>query len=120
MVDYQDHQLDRIFHALSDPTRRAMLARLAEREHTVSDLAAPFSMSLAGASKHVRVLEQAGMVRRRIVGRTHHCRLEAARMKEARDWINRYEKFWTGRLDALEALLAGENRKPEDRKESGS
>lgn len=97
--------LDRVFHALSDRTRRAMLARLAEGERSIGELAAPHAMSFAGASKHVKVLEGAGLVRRRVAGRTHYCSLEAERLKEAQRWIARYERFWTGRLDALEAAL---------------
>ncbi|MGB3502046.1 MAG: metalloregulator ArsR/SmtB family transcription factor [Mesorhizobium sp.] len=108
MVDYQA-QLDTVFHALSDGTRRGMLRQLSEGERTVGELAAPFAMSLAGASKHVRVLERAGLVRRRIAGRTHYCRLEAARMREAQEWLRHYERFWTGKLDALEELLRAED-----------
>jgi DNA-binding transcriptional ArsR family regulator len=104
MVEQQAH-LDVVFHALSDGTRRGMLRRLADGERSVGDLAAPFDMSFAGASKHVKVLEQAGLVRRRIAGRTHFCRLEASRMKEAQDWLRYYERFWTSRLDVLEDLL---------------
>ncbi|SMH34353.1 ArsR/SmtB family transcription factor [Mesorhizobium australicum] len=100
-----EQQLDTVFHALSDPTRRRMLARLSEGARSIGDLATPLDMSFAGASKHVRVLEKAGLVRRHVVGRTHWCHLEALRLKEARDWIDRYERFWTGRLDILEDLL---------------
>ena len=102
-------QLDAVFHALSDPTRRAMLGHLAERECTIGELATPFSMSFAGASKHVRVLENAGLVTRTIRGRTHLCRLEAARLAEANAWLRRYQRFWTARLDTLEALLLAED-----------
>lgn len=112
MVEHQAPFLDSIFHALADPTRRAMLHRLSAGETSIGELATPFSMSFAGASKHVKVLERAGLVRRRISGRTHLCRLEAARLKEARDWINHYERFWTSRLDVLERLL----REEDDRK----
>jgi len=104
MVEQSAH-LDAVFHALSDPTRRAMLGRLAERERTIGELANPFSMSFAGASKHVRVLENAGLVTRTIRGRTHLCRLRAARLAEANAWLRRYERFWTDRLDKLEQLL---------------
>ena len=107
MVEQAAH-LDAVFHALSDPTRRGMLRSLAGGERSVGELATPYRMSFAGASKHVRVLERAGLVRRRVAGRTHYCHLEAARLKEARDWINRYEQFWTGRLDVLEGLLREE------------
>jgi DNA-binding transcriptional ArsR family regulator len=108
MVEHSAH-LDAVFHALSDPTRRAMLGHLAERERTIGELATPFSMSFAGASKHVRVLENAGLVTRTIRGRTHLCRLRAARLAEANAWLRRYERFWTNRLDVLEQLLREED-----------
>jgi DNA-binding transcriptional ArsR family regulator len=107
MVEYS--HLDAVFHALADPTRRAMLGQLAERELTIGELATPFEMSFAGASKHVRVLEKAGLVTRTIQGRTHLCRLEAARLAEADAWLRRYERFWTEKLDSLEALLRAED-----------
>jgi DNA-binding transcriptional ArsR family regulator len=109
MVEHSAH-LDDVFHALADPTRRAMLGHLAERELTIGELATPFLMSFAGASKHVRVLENAGLVKRRVRGRTHLCRLDAARLEEANAWLGRYERFWSARLDALEALLLEEDR----------
>ena len=105
----QSH-LDAVFHALADPTRRAMLGQLADRELTIGELATPFNMSFAGASKHVRVLENAGLVKRTVLGRTHLCRLEAARLAEADAWLKRYERFWSVRLDALEALLLEEDK----------
>src|SRR6187455_3607472 len=109
MVEQRAH-LDAVFHALADPTRRAMLGQLAERELTIGELATPFSMSFAGASKHVRVLEHAGLLRRTIRGRTHLCRLQAARLAEADAWLKRYERFWGNSLDTLEALLREEDR----------
>ena len=108
MVEHSAH-LDAVFHALADPTRRAMLGHLAERELTIGELATPFSMSFAGASKHVRVLENAGLVTRTIRGRTHLCRLQAARLAEANEWLRRYERFWNEKLDTLEALLRAED-----------
>ena len=87
-----------------------MLGHLAEGELTIGELATPFRMSFAGASKHVRVLEGAGLVKRRVRGRTHLCRLDAARLAEANAWLRRYEHFWSARLDALEALLLEEDR----------
>jgi DNA-binding transcriptional ArsR family regulator len=108
MVEQHPH-LDAVFHALADPTRRAMLGQLAERELTIGELATPFSMSFAGASKHVRVLENAGLVTRTIQGRTHLCRLQAARLAEANQWLRRYERFWNEKLDTLEALLRAED-----------
>lgn len=86
-----------------------MLGRLAERERTIGELATPFRMSLAGASKHVRVLENAGLVTRTIEGRTHRCRLEAARLAEANAWLRRYQRFWSEKLDTLESLLRAED-----------
>ena len=108
MVD-TSAQLDAVFHALSDPTRRAMLGHLAGQERTIGELATPFRMSLAGASKHVRVLERAGLVTRMIRGRTHVCRLRANRLAEADAWLKHYERFWTESLDTLEALLREED-----------
>jgi DNA-binding transcriptional ArsR family regulator len=108
MVEQHAH-LDAVFHALADPTRRAMLGQLAERELTIGELATPFSMSFAGASKHVRVLENAGLVTRTILGRTHLCRLQAARLAEANEWLRRYERFWNEKLDTLESLLRAED-----------
>jgi DNA-binding transcriptional ArsR family regulator len=110
MVEFQTPHLDAVFHALSDPTRRAMLHRLTDGEHSVSDLATPFNMSLAGASKHIKVLEGAGLVRRHVQGRTHICQLEAARLAEAQEWLRTYERFWTSRLDDLETILRDEDR----------
>ncbi|MDQ0997736.1 DNA-binding transcriptional ArsR family regulator [Phyllobacterium ifriqiyense] len=109
MVEFHTSHLDAVFHALSDPTRRAILQRLTAGEHSVSDLATPFQMSLAGASKHIKVLESAGLVRRRIEGRTHICQLEAAKLAQAQQWLSTYEKFWTARLDDLEAILRQED-----------
>ena len=108
MVEQLAH-LDAVFHALADPTRRAMLGQLAERELTIGELATPFSMSFAGASKHVRVLEHAGLVTRTIRGRSHLCRLEAARLAEANAWLRRYQRFWNEKLDTLESLLRAED-----------
>ena len=109
MVEYESDQLSRLFHALADPTRRAMLQELADKPLTVGDLAAPFAMSLAAASKHIRVLEQAGLIRRNVQGRTHICQLEAAPMHGGLEWIRHYERFWNERLDTLERLLAEED-----------
>ncbi|WP_380873751.1 ArsR/SmtB family transcription factor [Sphingomonas sp. DBB INV C78] len=102
-------ELDATFLALADPTRRAMLASLAGGERSVGELAAPHAMSLAGASKHVRMLERAGLVERRKLGRSQLCRLRAGPLKEADRWLKHYERFWLARLDALEALIEAEN-----------
>ena len=104
MVD--SSSMNEVFHALSHDARRAMLARLASGELTIGELADPFSMSLEAASKHVRVLERAGLVRRTVEGRTHRCRLNPNRLAEAQRWLKYYQRFWTERLDALEAMLA--------------
>ena len=109
MVEQEPPHLDAVFHALSDSTRRAMLRDLAGGERSVGELAAPFAMSLAGASKHVKVLEAAGLVRREVRGRTHSCRLDAARLAEAEAWLRYYERFWTRGLEALDALLRAED-----------
>ncbi len=115
MVEYQ--ALDRVFHALADPTRRDMLHRLSAGEHSVGALAAPLQMSLAAASKHVKVLEGAGLVRRRISGRTHLCRLDPAPLAEIGAWLRFYQHFWDQSLEALDAALraeaAGEGADPD-------
>ncbi|MBX5495146.1 MAG: helix-turn-helix transcriptional regulator [Bryobacteraceae bacterium] len=105
MVEHQPSQLNAVFHALADPTRRAMLSALARGESGLKDLAKPFSMSLAGACKHVRVLEDAGLVRRKKSGRDNIIRLNPGGLKKAHQWISFYERFWRTRLDALEGEL---------------
>lgn len=105
MVELQETRLDAVFHALGDPTRRLMIRRLAEGEQTVGQLAEPFSMSLAAASKHIRALEGAGLISRQVLGRLHICRLNAGPLSEASGWLSYYEKFWSARLDRLEELL---------------
>ena len=109
MVENQGSRLDAVFHALGDPTRRLMLRELAAGEQTVGQLAQPFAMSLAAASKHIRALESAGLIRREVRGRTHICRLEAEPLAQASDWLSHYERFWTNRLDDLERLLRSED-----------
>jgi DNA-binding transcriptional ArsR family regulator len=116
MVENDSLQLDIVFRALGDATRRGMLASLALGEKSVGELAEPFSMSFAGASKHVKVLEDAGLVRREVRGRTHICRLEPGPLASADQWLRYYERFWTGRLDALEQLLRDDVRKAAARK----
>ena len=97
--------MDSVFHALGDATRRQMLRDLAGGERTVSALAQPFAMSLAAASKHIKVLEHAGLIRREVRGRSHVCRLDPAPLASAHEWLGFYERFWTSRLDLLEQLL---------------
>lgn len=105
MVEPNAAALDRVFHALADPTRRAMLRRLAAGECRVGELAEPFDMSFAAAAKHVKVLEEAGLLSRTVEGRAHRCRLEARALAEAERWIAWYQRFWMGRLDDLETAL---------------
>jgi len=106
-----ENRLDTTFQALSDPTRRGMLASLALGEKSIGELAEPFAMSFAGASKHVKVLEDAGLIARRKVGRTHIIRVDAKPLEEAERWLRQWEKFWNVRLDRLEALIERDNSK---------
>ncbi|WP_309642815.1 metalloregulator ArsR/SmtB family transcription factor [Phenylobacterium sp.] len=105
MVLQDSSALDGVFHALADPTRRAMLRSLAGGERNIGELAAPFAMSFAAASKHVRVLEGAGLLRRRVQGRSHVCRIEAEPLAQATEWLTFYTAFWGAGLDRLEAAL---------------
>jgi DNA-binding transcriptional ArsR family regulator len=105
MVKYQDPQLDAVFAALADSTRRGILESLSEGGLAVSELAAPHDMSLPGFMKHLRVLEDAGLVERSKEGRVVSCELSAAPMKAAAAWMSRYEKFWTEKLDSLARYL---------------
>jgi len=105
MVNYSAAPLDATFGALADPTRRAILARLARGEAMVTELAEPFAMSLPAISKHLRVLESAGLLQREIDGRIHRCRLAAEPMKDAAAWIAPYRAFWETQFDALEKYL---------------
>ncbi len=109
MVKFSDTALDRTFAALSDPTRRALVMRLAaEPDVSVSELAAPFAMSLPAVMKHLGVLSDAGLVSRAKTGRVVACRLDAEPMRDAFEWLNRYEKFWSERLSSLAAFLEKE------------
>ena len=106
-------RLDAVFHALADPTRRAMLRDLSSGQRTVGELAAPFAISLAGASKHIQVLERAGLVQREVQGRVHVCRIDARPLHAGVEWLRHYERFWTSKLDALASLLeAGDAATP--------
>jgi DNA-binding transcriptional ArsR family regulator len=109
MAELQTSPLDTVFHALGDPTRRRMLRQLADGERTVSQLAEPFAISLAAASKHIKALENAGLIRREVRGRTHFCRLEPGPLASAHEWLGFYERFWTDRLAILERLLRDED-----------
>jgi DNA-binding transcriptional ArsR family regulator len=102
--------LDHTLTALADPTRRAILHRLAERETRVTDLARPFSISLNSVSKHIRILERARLVKRRVAGREHFLSLNPAPLDAASQWLDAQRSIWTTRLDALDALLKAEDR----------
>ena len=106
-----EDRLGMTFRALADPTRRGMLASLALGEKSIGELGEPFRMTFAGASKHVKVLEDAGLVGRRKIGRTHFIRLEAKPLEEAERWLRQWEKFWTARLDRLQALVEASEEK---------
>lgn len=105
MVQDRSATLNRVFHALAHPARRAMLRRLAEGERNLSQLAAPLRMSFPAASKHVRVLERARLVRRRVVGRTHLCRIEGKPLADASKWLEKYRRVWEASFQRLDALL---------------
>ena len=105
MVKCSSKMLNRTFAALADPTRRRILEHLAEGDRCVTDLARPHSMSLPAISKHLRVLERAGLVSRSRCGRVHSLKLEAAPMKEAQDWIGEYRRFWEESFDRLDEYL---------------
>lgn len=103
-----DDRLDRVFHALADRTRRALLARLAKGPGSVTELAAPFAMSLNAVSKHLKVLESAGLIAREVEGKVHRCSLAAAPLRTADQWLAFYRAFWAGNLDAVAAFVERE------------
>jgi DNA-binding transcriptional ArsR family regulator len=105
MVKDHAQALDRVFHALAHPARRAMLRRLTGGAHNLSELASPFRMSFPAVSKHIRVLERAGLVRRRVLGRTHWCRLEAKPLGKASDFLENYRRFWEESFERLDDVL---------------
>lgn len=111
--------LDGVFRALADPTRRAILRRLAEGEQTVGSLSAPFSMSLAAVSKHCKTLERAGLVQRSVRGREHRLRLRPEALAPAREWLAFYERFWVERLDALGDMLGADAREKNGQSSDG-
>jgi DNA-binding transcriptional ArsR family regulator len=100
-AEARDEKLDKLFGALADRTRRALLARLEQGPAMITELAAPFDMSLPAVSKHVRVLEQAGLISRTVDGRVHHCALDARGLRDADAWLERYRSFWDQSLDSL-------------------
>jgi len=113
MVEYlQSAKLDQVFSALSDPTRRAILRALARRPATINEIARPFPVSLNAISKQVMVLERAGLLRREIKGREHHCYIQPRPLREAHLWLERYRQFWEQRLDALEVYVARKFQAP--------
>lgn len=116
MVNLQTAELDSIFYALADPTRRQILKMVGEQTRTITELAEPFRMTLAAVSKHIKVLERARLVKRTKQGRVHHCELDAAPLAKAEECIQFYQNFWNERLDHLALYLereanAGKKRK---------
>ena len=116
MVKYPSAALNQTFAALADPTRRRILAHLARGDRRVTDLARPHAMSLPAISKHLRVLEKAGLLRRRRYGRVHQMQLDAKPLKQAAQWVEEYRKFWEGSLDRLAEYLEKQNQPLERRK----
>jgi DNA-binding transcriptional ArsR family regulator len=116
MVKYSSRSLNHTFAALADPTRRRILAHLARGNQRVTHLAKPHAISLPAVSKHLRVLEKAGLLRRRRHGRVHEMRLDAKPLRQAAHWVEEYRKFWQGSLDRLAQYLENENRPSEKRK----
>lgn len=112
MVKYPSATLNRTFAALADPTRRQILAHLSRGDRCVTDLARPHAMSLPAISKHLRVLEKAGLLRRRRYGRVHEIQLEAKPLKRAAQWVEEYRKFWEGSLDRLAEYLEKADKQP--------
>ena len=109
MVNYMDVKLSSVFSALSDPTRRAMLQRLSQGEMSVADLSRPFAITKSAITKHVKILENTGLLERRIEGRTHFCKLNPLPIRQASEWIRFYEQYWNDKFDALDAYLSQED-----------
>src|ERR1700730_836243 len=112
MVEHHHKRLDLVSRALSDQTRRAMLERLAKGEHTVGELASPYRMSLAAASKHIQTLERAGLVKRTVRGRIHYCRIDPRPLARADDWLRGYERLLGTRIQRLVAVLRHPDNDP--------
>jgi DNA-binding transcriptional ArsR family regulator len=112
MVEHNHARLDLVFRALGDQTRRAMLERLARGEQTVSELASPYRMSLAAASKHIQMLERAGLVKRTVRGRIHYCRIDPRPLSRADDWLRGYERLWDTRIERLKEMLRHPDNDP--------
>lgn len=112
MVEYNTSQLDLIFHALSDNTRREIIGLLKSGHKRVSDLAASFEVSLNAVSKHIKVLEKAGIVEKEKLGREYFCHLKGDSLQEAQNWLRFHEAFWNDRLEAMDELLTSSDTKP--------
>jgi DNA-binding transcriptional ArsR family regulator len=117
MVKYSSRTLNRTFAALADPTRRRILAHLAQGDQCVTHLAKPHAMSLPAVSKHLRVLEKAGLLRRRRYGRVHEMQLDATPLRQAAQWVEEYRTFWQGSLDRLAEYL-GKEAQPSGKKQT--
>ena len=117
MGEHSSAVLDRVFSAVADPTRRAILARLADADARVTDLASEFPISLNSTSKHIRVLEHAGLVRRTVRGREHILSLEAAPLSDAAEWIDHYRRFWSEQLASLDAFVTGRKQRTKKSRE---
>jgi DNA-binding transcriptional ArsR family regulator len=120
MVEYSDAEMDRTLAALADPTRRAILAQLTVGDARVGDVAEPYEMSLNAVSKHLKVLEGAGLVRREVRGREHWLSFDGEPLTAASDWIDHYRKFWEGRLDALAEFLRNNKSKMQEKHQERS
>ncbi len=118
MVNSRSHRLDETFFALSDPTRREILARLADREMTVAELSQPFDVSAPAISKHLRVLERAGLLKQQRDGRLRRCQLDAGPLEEAAAWVEHYRHFWESQLDRLAEYLDGHSENVRKRSKS--
>lgn len=118
MVTSREKALDEVFGALADSTRRAILARLARGEATVGELAEPFDISRPAISKHLRVLERARLVQRTPDGRMSRCEIDAARMREAAEWVERYRRLWETQLDSLERYVESKKRQEKKKEKS--
>ena len=110
MVEHYQDRLDNVFHALANVSRRKIVKLLSKKAYKVTELAPKFDISLAAVSKHIQVLERAGLIDREVNGREHTCRLNAAALGQAHDWLDAYENFWNDRLDALEKVLSQKKR----------
>jgi DNA-binding transcriptional ArsR family regulator len=116
---FRSAELDRVFFALADPTRRAILRGLSHRSATINEIARPFSFSLNAVSKHVIVLERAGLLRREIKGREHRCWIEPHPLRKATEWLEDYRQFWELRVDRLEAYVARKYEASKRKRETG-